>query len=45
MTLLYRASQCVEEISSDPAYAEEWKAVQTLAEAYVSHSAGRVSVS
>ena len=24
---------------------EEWKAVQTLAEAYVSHSAGKVSVS
>lgn len=45
MTLLYRASQCVEEISSDPAYAEEWKAVQTLAEAYVSGSAGKVSVS
>ncbi len=45
MTLLYRASQCVEEISSDPAFSEEWKAVQALAEAYVRESARRVSVS
>lgn len=45
MTLLYRASQCVEEISTDPAFAEEWETVQKLAGAYVSESAGRVSVS
>ncbi len=45
MTLLYRASQCVEEISTDPAFAEEWETVQKLAGAYVSESARRVSVS